>query len=128
MERGTKLRNTQTKPAVGLIKSLAAAYLLTAGGILLLALLMYRLELENTVLATAVLIVYMLSGLLAGLIAGKCVQVRRFMWGLLSGTFYFLVLVCMTAVVKQEFTDFGSHFFTTWMICAGSGMLGGMIS
>ena len=128
MERGTKLRNTQTKPAAGLIKSLVAAYLLTAGGILLLALLMYRLELENTVLAAAVLIVYMLSGLLAGLIAGKCVQVRRFMWGLLSGTFYFLVLVCMTAVVKQEFTDLGSHFFTTWMICAGSGMLGGMIS
>jgi len=59
---------------------------------------------------------------------GKCAQTRRFLWGLGAGTLYFVLLVILTAVVNQGFRDLGTHFFTTWMICAGSGMLGGMLS
>ena len=61
-------------------------------------------------------------------LAGKGMQDRRFLWGLLTGSLYFCVLAALTLIVNHGFQDVGNHFFTTLMICSGAGMLGGMLS
>ncbi len=128
MERGN-LRGAETgRLPVVLAKCLLAAYLLTGGALLLLALLLYRLQLSEQVVNIGIIVIYALATFLAGLLAGKCVQDRRFLWGLIAGTLYFAILALLTFLINRGFKDFGNHFFTTLMICAGSGMLGGMLS
>lgn len=128
MERSRKTEKGQSSLLVSLIKCLLAAYLFSGGVLLLLALLVYRFQLSESVVSIAILAVYAVSCLAAGLLMGKCAGTRRFLWGLAAGTLYFVILAALTAAVNHGFRDFGTHFFTTWMICAGSGMLGGMIS
>ena len=128
MERNRKMLQSSSNPAVWLIKCLLAVWLFTGGALLLLALLLYRLGLSENVISVAILAVYVIACLLAGILMGKCTQTRRFLWGLLIGTLYFVILAALTASINHGFKDFGTHFFTTWMICAGSGMLGGMLS
>ena len=65
---------------------------------------------------------------LSGWLAGKGMQDRRFLWGLLTGSLYFCVLAALTLIVNHGLQDVGNHFFTTLMICSGAGMLGGMLS
>lgn len=111
-----------------LAKCLLAAYLLTGGALLLLALLLYRFQLSEQAVNIGIIVIYALATFLAGLLSGKCVQDRRFLWGLIAGTLYFVILALLTFLINHGFKDFGNHFFTTLMICAGSGMLGGMVS
>ena len=74
------------------------------------------------------LVIYAVTAGLSGWLAGKGMQDRRFLWGLLTGSLYFCVLAALTLIVNHGFQDVGNHFFTTLMICSGAGMLGGMLS
>ena len=109
-------------------KCLLAAYLLTGGALLLLALLLYRFQLSGQAVNIGIVVIYTAAAFLAGFFAGKGTGERRFFWGLLAGTLYFVLLALLTLLVNHGFKDLGNHFFTTLMICAGSGMLGGMLS
>ena len=109
-------------------KCLLAAYLLTGGALLFLALLLYRFQLSGQAVNIGIVVIYTAAAFLAGFFAGKGTGERRFLWGLLAGTLYFVLLALLTLLVNHGFKDFGNHFFTTLMICAGSGMLGGMLS
>ena len=109
-------------------KCLLAAYLLTGGALLLLALLLYRFQLSGQAVNIGIVVIYTAAAFLAGFFAGKGTGERRFLWGLLAGILYFVLLALLTLLVNHGFKDFGNHFFTTLMICAGSGMLGGMLS
>lgn len=111
-----------------LAKCLLAAYLVTGGCLLLLALLLYRLGLSESAVSIGIIIIYALACFLAGFLAGRAAAERRFFWGFLAGALYFAVLALVTLAVNHGFQDLGNHFFTTLMICAGSGMLGGMVS
>jgi putative membrane protein (TIGR04086 family) len=64
----------------------------------------------------------------AGFMTGKKIRNRRFLWGLLEGCAYFLVLAAVSFAVGQGKTGIDTSFFTTLVLCAGGGMLGGMLS
>lgn len=130
MNMGNMRQAQKAAPAVPvtLVKCLLAAYLLTGAGLLLLALLLYRLQLSENIVNIGIIVIYALSSLAAGFLCGKCVKDRRFLWGLICGVLYFCVLAALTLAVNHSFRDLNTRFFTTLMICAGSGMLGGMIS
>lgn len=110
------------------LKCLLFSYVLTAGLLLLLALMLYRFGLQEKVVNIAIVLVYIAVTFLAGLIAGKRMGNRRFIWGLLMGVLYFAVLALVSLVVNRSLQDVASNFVTVFLLCAGSGMLGGMVS
>ena len=55
-------------------------------------------------------------------------KVKKYLWGLLLGMGYFVILAVVSLVVKGGFQNFSGNFFLTMILCAGSGMLGGMFS
>lgn len=127
---GLGKREGSERPALFLllIKCLLAAYLATGGCLLLLALLLYRFGLSESAVNIGIIAIYALSCFLAGLIMGKRIGEKRFLWGFLAGLLYFAVLAAVTLLASHGFQDVGNRFFTTLMICAASGMLGGMVS
>ena len=84
-----------------LLKSLLAAYALTGILLLGLAMILYKLNVEENVVSAGIIGIYVTSTFFGGLIIGKMAKVRRFFWGLLLGVSYFLLLLIITLGVYR---------------------------
>lgn len=115
-------------PLFFLLKSLLFSYILTAALLLLLAFVLFKMELAERPVAVAIIVIYVVATFFAGFVAGKKLQNRKFLWGLLMGVAYFVVLALVSLAVKQSPEALSNSFFTTLALCAGGGMLGGMLS
>lgn len=109
-------------------KSLLFSYILTGLFLLLLALLLYRLHLSEKLISFCITVIYIGSNFFLGFITGKKMQNRKFLWGLCMGIVYFLVLAVVSIIADHSIQNLAADFFLTLFLCAGSGMLGGMLS
>lgn len=117
-----------TKKLVYTTKCMLAAYILTAGMLLLLAFMLYRFHLSEKVVSLSIIAVYIIVTFLLGLIAGKTAGKRRFLWGLFMGVAYYAILVIVSLIVNKGVEAVAANMLTVFFLCAGSGMLGGMLS
>jgi len=111
-----------------LLKYLLLAYILTAVSLLILALLLYKAGISEKIVSVCMILIYSGTNFLAGFLAGKEFKKMKFIWGLLLGISYFLLLVVLSLIGGRAGTIFGKDFLTTFLLCAGGGMLGGMFS
>lgn len=111
-----------------LLKCLLVSYILTAGLLLLLALLLYRFSLQEKIVNISIILIYIAVTFFAGFLSGRRFGSRKFLWGLLMGVMYFVVLALVSLIVNRSLQDVASNFVTVFLLCAGSGMLGGMVS
>ncbi len=110
------------------LKSLLIAYVITGILLLLLAVALYKLELNEKAVSAAIVAIYIISTLLGGIIIGKFARVRRYLWGLGLGIGYFALLMLITLGVYHTLNTDASNLVTTFILCAGGGMAGGMLS
>lgn len=110
------------------LKSLLASYIVT--GLLLLGLtyLVYQFELSEQTVVVGIIIIYVISTFIGGFIIGKLTRLRKFIWGMIIGAIYFLLLFLISYGVYREFSTNGINILTTIILCMGGGMLGGMLS
>ncbi len=111
-----------------MMKCLLFSYVLTAGLLLLLALMLYRFGLQEKTVNIGIILIYIAVTFLAGLFAGKRAGSRKFLWGLWMGVLYFAVLAMVSLAVNRSISDVASNFVTVFCLCGGSGMLGGMVA
>ena len=90
--------------------------------------LLLMLQISENIVDVGILVIYVVACLLTGIIVGKRTKNKKFLWGMLSGCIYFLILLVVSLLAKQSMENIGSDLVTTLLICAGSGTLGGMIS
>ena len=126
MDNGKAIRKKR-KGAVCLA-ALFASYFMTAVMLLILALLLYKMDLDEGKVAAGILIIYIVSGFVGGFLAGKGMGSRKYLWGLVVGMLYFIILTGVSAASGHILLQQGLHLFTTMLLCAGSGMMGGMLS
>ena len=110
-----------------ILKCLLLSYLLTTGLLLLLALMLYRFGLSEKIVSVCIVAIYIIVTFFAGFLTGKREGSRKYIWGLLLGSHYFIVLLIVSLIVNHGMSASG-NFFTVLILCAGSGMLGGMVS
>ncbi len=113
---------------VFIVKCMLVSYLLTAGLLLFLALMLYRFGLSEKVVSIGIIVIYIAVTFLAGFIAGKRAGEKKFLWGLAMGCIYFLILTAVSVIVNRGIEDAASSLVTVFLLCGGSGMLGGMLS
>lgn len=111
-----------------MLKALLLSYAATGLLLLALALLLYRLELGEQAVSAGIVAIYLAANLIGGIAAGKMAGTRRFLWGLTAGILYFALLLLITLGVYRTLDGSGIHMVTTFVLCAGGGMAGGMIS
>ncbi len=111
-----------------LLRCLALSYILTFVVIAILALLLYKLSVSKAILSGALILVYVGVNFLSGILAGRHMKQQRFLWGLAAGSMYFAVLFLMTLFLPVADFHFNNTMITTFLLCAGGGMLGGMVS
>lgn len=110
------------------LKSLLVSYILTGILLLLLAVALYKLELNEKAVSAAIVAIYIVSTLIGGIIIGKFARVRRYLWGLGLGIGYFALLLLITLGVYRTLNGDAANLVTTFVLCAGGGMAGGMLS
>lgn len=110
------------------LKALLSAYIVTGILLLILTFLLYKFELNESLVSAAIVAIYVVSTLIGGIVIGKIARVRRFMWGLSLGIIYFALLFLITLGVYRTLNGDGVNLMTTFILCAGGGMAGGMIS
>ena len=111
-----------------MLKSLLASYIITAVLLVVLAMLLYRLELNEKTVSASIVGIYVLSTFVGGFILGKLMKVRQFFWGLSLGVAYFALLLLITLGVYKGLNGDAANLLTAFVLCAGGGMAGGMIS
>lgn len=111
-----------------LLKALLCAYIVTGIFLLLLTLLLYKMNLDEGKVTAGIILAYVISTFCGGFAAGKMAKNRKFLWGLGTGITYFVVLLAVSVVLYRELQDNGINMLTTFLLCAGGGMLGGMVS
>lgn len=117
------------KKAYGyILKSLLAAYLISALMVVVLAFLFYKLEMKEDIVKGAVIGIYLMSSLAGGFLCGKLVPARRFVWGCVVGVLYFLILILLTLVIYGNLSGGMSQILIGFLACTLGGMFGGMIS
>lgn len=115
-------------PVASLMKSLLFSYILTVLMLGVLAFLLYKLQLGEKAVNIAIIVIYVAATFFGGFLAGKRMRTRRFLWGLAVGSAYFVILAAVSLIAGKGNIQVGNSFFTTLALCAGGGMLGGMVS
>lgn len=110
------------------LKSLLISYIVTALLLFLLAGLLYKMNLGEKTVSAGIIAIYITSTLVGGIVLGKIAKTRRFLWGLSIGAGYFVLLLMITFGVYRTIDTTGMNLLTTFILCAGGGMIGGMIS
>ena len=122
-------RLMRKNPAMMLLfKAVLTAFIVSAILLFITSAIMSKSELSAGVVSTLVIVTYIVSNLLCGVILGKTMEQKKFMWGLYGGLLYFAIIFIFSLVITGT-KDF--NLFTTvkvLMICGLSGMFGGMIS
>lgn len=111
-----------------MVKALLAASVVTGILLIILALALYKFELNEGAVTAGVTAVYLISTFTGGLVVGKLAKVRRFLWGIVLGILYFALLLLVTVGIYRTFHGNSTEILVTFALCAGGGMAGGMIS
>ncbi|MFR4627023.1 MAG: TIGR04086 family membrane protein [Dorea formicigenerans] len=110
------------------IKSLLASYIVTGILLLVLTFFMYKFELNEKIVSAAIVGIYVVSTLIGGMIIGKLTKSKRYLWGMVLGIIYFVLLLLITLGVYRTLNGDSVSIVTSLILCAGGGMTGGMIS
>ncbi len=127
-----KPRNEKQNPAAAMAVTIAFMYLLSGIFLALLALLLYQFDLSEAVVKIGIVAIYIASGFFGGFFIGKRIQDKKYLWGLFAGSVYFLCLFIVSVLMKQGMGEIlffePLKILTTLLLCAVSGMAGGMLS
>ena len=110
------------------IKSLLASYIVTGILLLVLTFFMYKFELNEKIVSAAIVGIYVVSTLIGGMIRGNLTKSKRYLWGMVLGIIYFVLLLLITLGVYRTLNGDSVSIVTSLILCAGGGMTGGMIS
>ncbi len=84
------------------VKTLLVSYGITAGFLLLFSVLLYKFRISEEMVTGGIVGIYILSNLAGGFLLGKRMKTRKFLWGILSGFLYFLLMVLISFCVYHE--------------------------
>ncbi len=109
-------------------KILLAMFAVTALLLFLLAFLVQQFEWGSGAISVGISSVYVLSCFIGGLFAGKVQKTKKFIWGILMGLMYVVILLMLTLLTKHGFQASVSEFVVNLLLCLGGGMIGGMLA
>jgi putative membrane protein (TIGR04086 family) len=118
----------QNTKMFSILKGLLLSYIITAFILLILAFLMLKLDLSGMIISGGINFAYIVSAFAGGFFVGKKVEQKKFLWGLIMGVFYFVVVLLVSLMMNSVAPLSLGSLLTVFVISSLSGMLGGMIS
>ncbi|ROR25258.1 putative membrane protein (TIGR04086 family) [Mobilisporobacter senegalensis] len=111
-----------------IIRALLFSYILTIIILLILSLLVYKADISSGTIRIGIILSYILSTFLGGLIIGKGVGEKKYLWGMGVGILYFLLILIVSIVLNKSNFSGSASMITVFIMCTLGGTLGGMLS
>lgn len=111
-----------------ILEALVFSYIITGLLLLLISFLMLKLDMSNVAFSAALNFAYVASTFTGGFFIGKKTEQKKFIWGLIIGVLYFIILMIVSLIINSTGALNLGSLFTVFIITGLSGMLGGMIS
>lgn len=128
MDKKTVIKQAVGSRVMDMIKALLCAYAVTGVLLLILAVLLYKAGLSEENVNAGILLIYVISAFSGGFVIGKLTGAKKFLWGLLAGFLYFALLLLISFGIYHTLQGAPAETAAAFVLCAGGGMLGGMIS
>lgn len=113
---------------MGLLKSLVVSYLVSGIFLLLVAFALWKWNIPEIAVNGCMIAAYFFSAFSGGFYLGKKQREKKFLWGILLGFCYILLLLFASAILQGPSGILNRETVTVAVVCVLSGMLGGMIS
>lgn len=111
-----------------LVKVLVMMFVVTGFILVLLAAIILKTSPGTGFISGGLIAAYIIPCFVGGLIAGKRMKKQKYLWGILMGILYFLLLLGVSFILKRGVNIQGARVVSTLLFCSISGMLGGMVS
>lgn len=118
----------QNTKVAAVLRGLLFSYMITAVILLVLSFLMLKFDLPSQVISVGIIVAYIASAFVGGLFTGKRIEQKKFLWALVLGVVYFIILLLVSVIMNKGSSLPLGNLFTVFIICSLSGMAGGMIS
>ncbi len=122
-----KITRQNTK-LFAVLTGLLFSYIITAFILLLLSFLMLKVNLPGAGISAGIIAAYIISNLIGGFLVGKKAEQKKFVWGLVMGVFYFVILMLVSLLMNRAEPMPLGNLLTALIVCGMSGMVGGMLS
>ena len=113
---------------VSILKALIISYVISAASLLVLAGLLYWLDIGEAHIQIGVIAAYIASCVIGGFYVGRKMKKRDFLWGLIVGVLYYSIHIAAVIAVEGVQPERIVPGTALALLCMGSGMLGGMLS
>lgn len=110
-----------------IIRLLVACYIITGVFLAVLAFVVYKISPSEQFVSGAILFSYVLSTFIGGMILGKMMGKRKYLWGIVFGLMYFAVVFAVSLTMNPVVGETFRNAVTVCMLCISGGMLGGML-
>ncbi len=122
-----EVRRSKKRSVLGFVRALLLAFVVTAVNVFLLGIVLYKVGLSHGLMLGGSIVIYILSCFMGGFVLGKGGRKKAFLWGLLLGTVYYMVLLLIALLVPRQDTADQWSVAINLGICALSGMTGAML-
>lgn len=110
------------------VKATIAVAIVTVIMLLILAFLLFKMNLSDGFIMVGIYITYVVSCFIGGLIIGKVRGEKKYMWGMVVGLVFFLTLTIISLIVTGELYGSGAKAIGALAACVLGGAVGGMIA
>ncbi|MGN0294153.1 MAG: TIGR04086 family membrane protein [Lachnospiraceae bacterium] len=111
-----------------MIRPVALSWFVSAASVFLLSWCLYVMEWEAAGSEMAVRLVYFVSCLAGGFLAGREFRERRLLWGIFCGILYALILLTVSQLTGGLGSSSIPEIAVIFAICAGGGAAGSFFS
>ncbi len=116
------------KNIINIILTILFMCLSTAILLVITAFILLKLKIDIQKLTVCTIIIYFISTFIGGFIFGSIREKNKFLYGMMIGCMYFLVLCIVSSICAGGFGGINVRFMYSLMTCVLGGMLGGMLS
>lgn len=109
-----------------LLKSVIAGYVFTFIFILIFSYIVYKFDFSASQVNIGTIVITILATFISGLFAAKIMRKNGWMYGLITGVIYFIILIVVSLIINDNST-ISQEAITLFFICIGGSTLGGMI-
>lgn len=109
------------------VKLLLVCYVVTGLILAAIALIMLKSSPSSELVSGGIVFAYVISTFVGGLLFGKKMGSRKYLWGIMFGMLYFAIVYIISLFMNPIVGEPVKDTVTIFLLCSAGGMLGGML-
>lgn len=116
------------KVIMTLLKETLAEMIISAILLAVVSFIVLKISPSLSTVKTLILVIYGISCFCGGIIMGKVMETKKFLWGALAGVVYFAIIIAVAFIAKGNVSAGTVGIVSGIIVSIGAGTIGGMIS